>query len=180
MFYLCVYIWMSQNGEREAGCGRGHEYRWFLCMLGWGETCWGRSRGCHSDVHHVFSQWERRDKASDSWWQRQLVVLQAPVCDPLRGDTSTREKKGKKSSRTNQNSRPDTVSCANGTPMPWGRWHIRQYFLSQHSSFPCFFHPPVPEWSPITYRALGSQLNQVTFLLFHFFCPKFEYEKGLS
>lgn len=54
--------------------------------------------------------------------------------------------------------------------------------LSQRPATPSSsFHLPFSESSPTSAGGSGGcQLNQVTFLLFHFFQPKFEYEKGLS
>lgn len=55
-------------------------------------------------------------------------------------------------------------------------------FSVKASRYSFFLLPSaLPESSSTSVGALGGcQLNQVTFPLFHFFHPKFEYEKGLS
>lgn len=61
-------------------------------------------------------------------------------------------------------------------------WHVRQYLLCHSpATSSSSFHLPLPQ--VFTHQRQGTggcQLNQVTFPLFHFFHPKFEYEKGLS
>lgn len=184
MFYLRVYIWMTQNTEREAGGGRGDEYRWFLCMPSSGKRWGGAERclpfRCPSSVKPV-----REER--QCWWQ--LVTETAgcptiaPACDPLWGDNSPKKRKEKwrkKTSFTNQNSRPD----ANRRPMPRGRpagmSDNTNPVTERHISF---FLLPSALRRVFTHQRRGTggcQLNQVTFPRFHFFHPKFEYEKGLS
>lgn len=188
MFYLCFYIWMTQNTEREAGGGRGDEYRWLLCGPRSRGEVGGQNGACHSNVHHVFSQWGRRDNAGDSWWQRQLVVPLATACDPLWGDTSPHKKKsevgGKKTSLTNQNSRPDTLpeptaDQCHEDGLAGMSDNTFSVTAPHYSSFLLPFALP----RVFTHQRRGTggcRLNQVTFPLFHFFHPKFEYEKGLS
>lgn len=165
MFYLCFYIWMTQNTEREARGGRGDECRWFLCMPGSGGERQGGRQGpdgaCHSNVRHLFSQWGRRDNAGDSWWQRQLVVPLAPACDPLWGDTSLWKKKrrekesGEKNpSLTNQNSGPDALPAPTGEQCHADARLACQTIpsLSQHPTSPSSsassFHLPFSKPSP--------------------------------
>lgn len=145
MFYLCFYIWMTQNTEREAGGGRGDEYRWFLCMPGSAERRRGQNGACHSNVRHLFNQWGRRDNAGDSWWQRQLVVPLAPACDPLWGDTSAQKKKRKVEKKKDlwRIKTAGQTPClrqqeTNATRTPG--WHVRQYLLC-HSA-PLLLLPP--------------------------------------
>lgn len=164
MFYLCFYIWMTQNTEREAGGGQGDEYRCFLCLLGSRGEVWGglQNGACHSYVCHVFSQWGSRDNAGDSWWQRQLVVPLATACDPLWGDTSPQEEKrevGEKNpSLTNQNSRPDALPEPTADQSHEDAWLACQTMpsLSQSPTTPpSSFHLPFLESSPTSVRALG-------------------------
>ncbi len=182
-----TYEWLkTQKGRLEVGEGMNIDDASVCPVEGRGGG--GQNGACHSYVHHLFSQWGRRDNAGDSWWQRQLVVPLAPASDPLWGDTSSTKKEkenGKKRSLTNQNSRPDALPAPTGdqchedarlacqTIPSLSKRHITPSF--------CFHLPFLESSSPISILGTeGCRLNQVTFPLFYFFHPKFEYEKGLS
>lgn len=120
-----TYEWLeTQRGRLEVGEGMNIDDA-SVCRArgrgggGGGEGVVRPDGACHSNVRHLFSQWARRDNAGDSWWQRQLVVPLAPACDPLWGDTSLEKKekekwRKKKTSLTNQNSRPDALPAPTG------------------------------------------------------------------
>lgn len=136
---------------------------------------------CHSNVHHLFRLWGRIDNASDGWWQRQLVRPTSPcLWSNVRwcsGQKNATMKAGKKRGR--RIIKTVSLTCANGKSMPG--WHIRQYLLCHGASLVLPFPIcPSSRLQPPAKGHWGCQLNQVTFLLFHFFHPKFEYEKVLS
>lgn len=181
MFYLCVYIWMTQKGRLEVGEGMNIDDS--SCMLGLGKSGWvggGQNGACHSNVRHLFSQWGRRDNAGDSWWQRQLVVPLAPACDPVWGDTSPKKKrkgnsgkKKKKTSLTNQNSRPDALPAPTGDQCHEDARlaHLTMPSLSQRPTTPLLppsicpsstLHPPaLGHWG---LSAKPSNLSALSFL----------------
>lgn len=178
MFYLCFYIWMNANIEREAGGGRGHEYRCFLC----GEVIGGAERRlpfrCPSCVQP--SQWGRGDNAGDSWWQRQLVFPLAATCEvTCRPHKEEREVRGRKKSpyltyKQQEGPAPDS------RPVP--RWslsamsdNVGSVRAARNSSVLLL----ALTWVITTnIRGTGGcRLNQVTFPFFHFFHPEFEYER---
>lgn len=153
MFYLCVYIWMTQNAEREPG-GEGMN----LCMQGGGQN-----GACHSNVRHLFSQWGRRDNGDDSWWQRQLVVPLAPAYDPLWSDTAPKKRKGK---WKRKNPHLWLIKTAGQTPCLRQQetnatrnpgWHVRQYHLCHSTPLPLLPPSICPflKSSPTSAGALG-------------------------
>lgn len=171
----------ERETERGAGGGRRRECRWFLC----GAVAWGvQNAACHSDVRHVFSQWERvsRDNASDSWWWGQLGVPPQPP--PARWRTAPKSewqmwRGNKRPSLNNQNSAARRSEWADKKCGPCGDLAgvSDNSVPTPLSSISLAFL----EVSPIlASRAPGSLQLNVTFALPHFFQPKFEYEKGPS
>lgn len=134
MFYLRVYIWMTQNTEREAESGRGDEYRWFLCMLGlgkmWGGAEWCLPFKCPSSVQPV-----RKDRQCQ--WQ---LVTETAGCltSPCLWSTARWHLAQKKRRKVGKKENLRLIKTAGQTPclhqqetnatMTPG-WHIRQYFL---------------------------------------------------
>lgn len=177
MFYLRVYIWMTQNTEREAESGRGDEYRWFLCMLGlgkmWGGAEWCLPFKCPSSVQPV-----RKDRQCQ--WQ---LVTETAGCltSPCLWSTARwhlaqkkRRKVGKKrKSQTNQNSRPDTLPAPTGDQCHNDARLAHQTILSLSqcpATLSSSFHLPFFKSSPTSIKGTGgcqlkpSNLSALSFL----------------
>lgn len=192
MFYLCFYIWMTQNTEREAGRGRGDEYRWFLWGAGFqgrgGGTEWGLPFKCPSCVQPVREERQCR-------WQLVTETAGCPTSrclwSTVRWHLAPKREKGsgwgggeKTPSLTNHNSRPDalpepTADQCHEDGLAGTSDNTFSVTAPHYSSFLLPFALP-RVFAHQRQCTGGCRLNQVTFPLFHFFHPKFEYEKGLS
>lgn len=145
MFYLCVYIWMTQNTEREAGGGEGMNIDDSSVCRVWGRggrgAQWCLPFKCPSSVQPV-----REER--QCWWQLVTETAGCPT-SPCLWSTVRWHLVPKKEKESGGKKHLWLIKTAGQTPCLRQQetnatrtpgWHVRQYLLC-HSA-PLLLLPP--------------------------------------